>query len=297
MKRQGFRLTLVTAALLVAAAAPALGTGGTYEAQLYGITEWTSTCSGGSRSWWDDMGDAWYNEITDSGFSIFGVCLWGHCDDYFTRDRRWVNGSMSANPFTEQNTFTCGRDRTYVDEGDAALIFTHGGDDGLYWRGLMRYRDCNDDCYINARDELRVGDYDLEFLHLSSCHSMDDNMIPQAYRIFGDDRLHQVHGFHGCMWIGSSLVDDYRDFADDGFEMPVALAWMINHYHINIVDSHDQCPIAYAVGSNADDCFSRLTGERYNAVRSDPSSIGYYCYYYYEGCDPDCEDTFGNAWR
>lgn len=113
--------------------------GGTYEAQLYGITQWTTTCSGGSRSYWDDMGDAWYNEITDSGFIfwLFGtdICLWGHCYDYFTKDHRWVNGNMTANPFTEQNDFPCGADRTYEDEGDAVMIFTHGGDDGEFWSG------------------------------------------------------------------------------------------------------------------------------------------------------------------
>ncbi len=139
--------------------------GGSYEAQVYGITEWTSTCSAGSRSYWDDMGDAWYNEITDPGFIywFFGtdICLWGHCYDYFTKDRRWVNGYMTADPFTEQDDFSCGEDRTYEDEGDAVMIFTHGGDDGQYWRGKMRYKDCNDDCYLNGRDELRVGDYDF----------------------------------------------------------------------------------------------------------------------------------------
>lgn len=52
------------------------------------------------------------------------------------------------------------------------MICTHGGDDNDYWRGKMRYDDPDGSCYINAGTELTAWDLDLEFLHLSSCHSM-----------------------------------------------------------------------------------------------------------------------------
>lgn len=300
MKAREFMLLTMLFVLAATGVNQVQAAGGTYEAQLYAITQWTDTCYGGSRSWWDDMGDAWYDEITDSGFSwsFFGIdlCFWGHCDDYFTRDRRWVNGGMSGDEFTEENSFVCGTDRTYPDEGDAVMIATHGGDDGEYWRGLMRYKDCNNDCYINGRDELRVGDFDTEFLHLSSCHSLDDNMIGRAYRQFGSLRLHQLHGFHGCMWIGSSMVNDYEDFAEDAFDTSIASSWMENMYRENINGQYTQCPVAYGVGTTANECLSRLANERYNNVYSDPSDVGYYCYYYYSECDPACESAFGSDW-
>ncbi|HOV85242.1 MAG TPA: DUF6345 domain-containing protein [Syntrophobacteraceae bacterium] len=279
----------------------ALAGGGTYDAHLYAITQWTTTCSAGARDLWDDMGKAWYNEVTNSGFSFFGWCLWGHCDDYYNAARQWVDGAMSAAPFTDRTLFPAwGQDTSYVDIADAAMICTHGGDDGGYWRGKMRNTDGNGDCYINANTELRVGDWDLEFLHLSSCHSLDDNMIPNAYRVFsraGSSRiLHQLDGFHGCMWIGSSFIADYEDFADDAFDIPIGLSWMLNMYRTNVNGQWTQCPIAYAVGSSADDCINRLTGERYNNVYSDPSAVNYYCYYYYPNCAPDCETPFGQDW-
>lgn len=85
-------------------------------------------------------------------------------------------------------------------------------------------------------------------------------------------------------------MGEYEDFADDAFDISIGLAWMENMHR-------DQCPIAYAVGADSNDCFDRLTHERYNNVYSDPESIGYYCYYYYPGCDPDCESAFGNDWN
>lgn len=270
------------------------------EAQLYGMTQWTTTCPGGTRNAWDNMGDAWYNEITNTGISMFGYCIWGHCSDAFSKDRRLVNGTWDADYLIEQQLFTPGADRSYIDEGDAALIFTHGADLSNYWGGVMRYKDSNNDCFINAEDELRVGDYDLEFLHLSSCSSLEDNQIATAYKLSGHPsnqrRLHLVTGFHGCMWIGNSFISDYKDFADDAFNLSIGLSWMHNMYRTGINNEHTQCPIALAVGSNASDCINRLTTERYNNIKNDPSSVGAYCYYYYPDCDPACEDTFGNAW-
>ena len=271
------------------------------EAQLYAITTWNSDCSGGARSKWDDMGNAWYDEITDDGFSIGSWCWWGHCDDAYSRDRRMINGNIGNGLFCDPDSISCGRDYNYVDEGDAAMICTHGGDDNGYWSGVARINDGCDDCRINARDELRVGDFDLEFLHLSSCHSLDDNMIANAWRIFRDPndspsngrRLHQLNGFHGCMWIDSYFISNYEYFADDAFDEPIKDAWMDNMYRTNVNGQYTQCPIAYAVGSSSSDCFNRINNERYDRVFSDPGTIRYYCYYYYPGCDPACESAWG----
>lgn len=274
---------------------------GSYEAHLYAITDYPAPCTQAGLSLWDDLGLAWYNEITDSGFSMLGWCLWGHCNDYFTKDRLMVNGPIKANLFADPSRVAWGQDGSYLDEADAAMICTHGWDDIDYWAASMRQVDGANDCNINARTEMKIGDSDLEFLHLSSCHSMDDNMIPKAHTLFSkagsSSRLHQLDGFHGCMWIGSSFIDDYEDFADDAFDMSVGLAWEVNMYRENVNGQWTQCPIAYAVGSSAEDCLNRLTTERYNNVGADPSAVNYYCYYYYPNCRPDCETTFGDNWE
>jgi hypothetical protein len=271
------------------------------EAQVYVITDWIAECPARDGPWWDDMADEWYDEITD--------CRWlfGH-DDCFSRDRRRVNGNMRSGWFAEQSAHEWGRDRRFVDEADVALLGMHGGDDGGYWRGKCRRTQAGDGtlsgvdpCYINAVNELRVGDFDLEFLHLSSCHSLDDNVMTNAWQVFSRPHaaqvLHQLDGFHGCMWIGRSYVDDYGDFADDAFDMSIARAWVENMYRGDIGrTNYDQCPVAYAIGASKRDCISRLNNERYDHVLSDPvsplTSPFTACWLAYEDCSPECEDPW-----
>jgi hypothetical protein len=135
---------------------------------------------------------------------------------------------------------------------------------------------------------MRIGNSDLEFLHLSSCNSMDANQWPDWWRAFG--RAHQVDGFHGFMWIGSGLVSNYRNFASDAFDSSISSAWLDNHYVPDVSGSDDQCPVAYAVGANQADATNRLFNERYDNVFADPASIGWWHVTYIAGCNPQNED-------
>lgn len=46
-----------------------------YEAKMYAISVWNAGCSGSARPDWDDMVRAWYDEITQTGISLFGWCI------------------------------------------------------------------------------------------------------------------------------------------------------------------------------------------------------------------------------
>jgi hypothetical protein len=257
------------------------------EAKVYAVTTWNAGCSGGTRDAWDDMADAWYDEVTDSGFSLFGWCLWGHCDEAYSRDGRLVNGGMVNSMFADGSEVAFGNDSAHVDEADAALVAWHGAESGNVYLGSMRVNELGSgDCTLR-RDEMELGDWDLEFLHLSSCQSMDDNQWSTWWQAFGG--AHQVDGFHGLMWIGSGLVGDYSDFADDAFDTTIADAWLDNMYRPDISGSDDQCPVAYAVGANSADTWSRIGSERYNHVLSDPTNIGYWGVVFIGGCDPAAE--------
>ncbi|MBU6281983.1 hypothetical protein KGQ64_07050 [bacterium] len=268
------------------------------EAKMYGVDNWNLDCPGNSLNWSAQV-DRWYDEIDDHG--------------WYSRDGRFVDTAMDRDPFCDatQASPNC-TDSSRLDDADAAMIFMHGSDSGDHWRGALRDSGgaTVNDCWIDAPDasndfgkgaELYAGDTDLEFLHFSSCNSMDDDNLTNAWRLFRDPsastnaglRLHQADGFHGFMWIGSSLRSDYEDFADDAFSVSIRESWMDNMYRTNMGDNNaDQCPVAYAVGTNAADCFNRLDNERYNNIFSDPTSIGYYCYYFYDGCDPDGDGPF-----
>jgi len=96
------------------------------------------------------------------------------------------------------------------------------------------------------------------------------------------------------MWIGSGLVGDYEDFADDAFDITIADAWLDNMYRPDISGSDDQCPVAYAVGANSADTWNRIGTERYNHVLSDPTSIGYWGVIFIGGCDPAAETVINS---
>ena len=74
----------------------------------------------------------------------------------------------------------------------------------------------------------------------------------------------------------------------------MADAWLDNMYRPNISGSDDQCPVAYAVGRNSTDTWSRIGSERYNQVHSDPTTIGYWGVVFISGCDPAAETVINS---
>ena len=171
-----FRRTALAAALATAAVMSLPQTAAArYEAKMYAVTVWNAGCAGSTRSTWDDMVDAWYDEITDAGTSIFGWCVSGHCDDAFSRDGLAVDGSIANSWFADSSVVSFGADTTRLDDGDVVMIGLHGADSSGVWSGTVRVDEGGSgDCSIR-RDEMQIGDSDAEFLHLSSCNSMDDN--------------------------------------------------------------------------------------------------------------------------
>jgi len=262
------------------------------EAKIYGVTSWNAGCSGSARPKWDDMADDWYDEVTDKGFSFLGFCFGGHCGDAMSRDGRQVNGNIVNSKFADLNVVSWGRDSNELDDADVALLFWHGArKNGTNYKGSLRVDESGDgDCKLR-RSEMDVGDRDLEFLHFSSCYSMNDTMWSRWWQAF--DGAHQIDGFHGLMWIGGSLVSDYGDFGNQAFHTTIADAWLDNMYYEDTFNggSDDQCPVAYAVGANGADTWSRIGSERYNNVKSDPRTIGYWGVVFIAGCDPAGEDT------
>lgn len=266
------------------------------EAKLFAITTWNAGCSGSARSLWDDMGLAWYNEITRKGFYFLGSWWFGHGPDAYLKDGAYINGNIADSWFTDSDVVWWGNDKHYVDEADACMVCLHGGENSGRWQGSVRVNESGPGNCRTWQGDMEFGDWDLEFLHLSSCHSLDDNQWFFEWTS-SFDGLHQVDGFHGEMWIGSSFIDDYEDFADDAFDMSIADAWLDNMYRTNINGAYCQCPVAYAVGANIVDMWFRIVTERYNKVHSDPHNIGYVGCFYIDGCDPSGEDVCGDdAW-
>lgn len=290
------RRALALGALLFSA-----GSAAALEAKMYAVTTWDAGCGGSTRNSWDNMVKDWYDDITNTGFDLFGWCVSGHCGDAYSKAGSLIDGDVTNSRFADLSKVSFGNDHNRMDAGDAVMIGLHGADASSGWQGSMRVNESGSgDCNIHT-NEMEIGDTDLEFLHLSSCQSMEDNQWSNWEKSMAG--AHQVDGFHGLMWIGSSLVNDYGDFSDDGFGGPISDSWLDNMYYNNEFGDNgtdDQCPVAFAVGSNGTDALNRLHNERYDHVFSDPPNSGstgsgtIWAATYITGCNPAGEDTIGN---
>lgn len=265
-------------------------------------------CDGGDRSSWPGMAQAWWDTMG----------AFGHYKGPGGSPYKYVNGNMTVKRFCDPNTYDADC-RDYqsawpagVDWMDAAIIATHGWDDGDHWGALMRYP-WKGECGLRtggSSSMVKVGDSWEMFLLASSCQSADDDNLPGIRFAMQDSntstarRAHQFDGFHGIMWISSSYNGDYSGTAFDGHFVNLGYAWVTNQFKNNSQDCawydpwnwygtcQDQCPIAYAIGSSAADAQTRLFNERYNYTYGDPTNNNYYWYYYYENCNPVGETAF-----
>jgi hypothetical protein len=250
-------------------------------------------CGGDDRPSWPGMANAWYQEMGAKGHFKAGS---------------WTDGNMTIQRFCDASSFNggCQDAWPYFDWMDAAIIATHGWDDGDHWGGLMRYP-WNGECGLRVGGSSnmgRWGDSWVLFAHLSSCFSANkDDLggIPSALEDLSTSssrRGHQWDGFHGIMWISSSFNNDYKETAKDGHSSSVAYSWVTNHYKNDDFECawydsfgwfgtcRDQCPVAVAIGNSAGDALTRLHNERYNFTYSDPSDNTWYAWMAYTGCHP-----------
>lgn len=273
------------------------------EVKAFAIGDFVPTASGGcggaDRTTWPIMVDAWYDHMAVHGHS---------------KDGQYNDGNMTIRRFCDPDAIAGCQDHLFVDEADAAMIATHGSDSGDHWRGLMRFSYAGD-CRIDgggSANEMFVGDVDLEFLHLSSCNSADDDNLSPGNRgprealtdPVDGGYAHLWTGFHGVMYIGSQYIDDYEDFAHDAHSVGIAYAWVTNHYRSNTVDCEaydpfnwfgtcqDICPVAVSQGQSASRAWNGIQYERYNNVYSDPTGNGYWYWMGYLGCDSVGETGF-----
>jgi Family of unknown function (DUF6345) len=270
------RLLRLAALCFATAVSPPLALADHLEAKMYGVTVWDGGCSGSTRNSWDDMAQAWYDVMGDSS--------WYH------KKFKLVNGNIINSKYADATKVSWGSDSSYLDDADAAILFWHGSEDGDVYKGSMRVDESGGgDCKVRE-DEMDLGDQDLEFLVLSSCHGLDDNQWKQWWKSFKG--LHQLDSFHGLMWISSGRVDDYEDFAEDAFDGPMSDAWLDNLYDTDIGDDNvDQCPVAYGVGNGSTDLWDRIDHERYDNIKTDPTTFTRWGATFIIGCNPAGESV------
>ncbi|MAF27110.1 MAG: DUF6345 domain-containing protein [Gemmatimonadota bacterium] len=250
------------------------------------MTKWNSSCSGSTRSSWDNMADAWYDDFTDSG-STPG----GHSSKAWSRDGFYKNGTIVDSQFTDDDIVSWGDDDSNdnVDDVDALMVALHGSHNGGApgeWRGSVRVDESGSGNCGAWQAHMELGDHDLEFLHLSSCHSMCDLNEGYSNWMNAYNELHQVNGFYGLMWISTLFNGRYSGFSDDAFDISIAESWADNQYSGGFWTwGYDHCPVSLVAGNSSSNASSRVSNEEYDYVYSDPGST-YFCYISISGCDP-----------
>lgn len=250
-------------------------TGGTAwagSARSSSITVW-GDCGGGTRTWWDDMCMKWRKTMGAKGWS-----QWWRNYELVTIER-----------YVDPDKAPWGNDKFNWDGGDAALICTHGSSSAeTGWAGTMHHRS-NGECNLDANQMIigkGNGNGNSRFMHLSSCNS---GRYPHRLNWFGAaaGRVHEIMGFHGLMYIGSSYVDEYGDVAKNGFGKGVGKVWMDETYHEDHwYNSYKNiCPMSFGFGNTAANA-QNAHNERYNDNWPDLSP-NWMNTRYFKGCDPD----------
>lgn len=278
---------LITAWMLGASADPcAADDANEKEAAVFGITTWDGDCDADQRDCWDDFITAWYDEISNGD-----ALPDGHASDAWDFVGGNIDGFVVDSQFVDSESHAWGDDINNADAVDALMVGMHGGsDDGDHrWYGCVKFNEAGSGNCYTYQGHIELGDHDLEFLHLSSCHSMDrEDWWNEWNSSF--DGLHQIDGFHGNMWVDSDFTRAYRRFADDSFWISIAEAWLDNLYYTHwLLGNRDQCPVARVVGVDQADAIFRLDVERYNGVFIDPPGPDEFRRHrarYVGGCNP-----------
>lgn len=257
------------------------------EARVIVVTKWDASCDASNRTSLDNMLNGWYGEIADSH----------HGSKAWVKDGFQKNGDIVDSEFITA-LINWGEDSGigHVDDVDAIFVGLHGThDDNSYapWDACVRVDESGSgDCYAYQGD-MQLGDFDLEFLHLWSCHSMCDHDEPSAAGNWKSTfkGLHQVNGFYGLSWSSLTYVGECSGFADDAFDVSITDAWKDNTYSDGFWTSgYDHCPVSMVAGSSESDACSRASNEEYDYVYSDVDSPSYFYYVSIGGCDPKDHD-------
>ena len=170
----------------------------------------------GINQTWKNLVMAWYQEITEVGSAHGVFCVEGHCDDAFAKGGEQINGEIFNSLFADSDLEVApwGKDCSPPGEGQCS----HGGlarsgrsGDFSIYIGSMRLDEPGPgDCELTM-DEMRLGNDGLDFLHFSSCHSMDDEQWSIWTEVYAG--VHQIDGFprfHAPQRLAGSRLREFR---------------------------------------------------------------------------------------
>ncbi len=285
---QKFCLISVLSILLLLVAAQILNA---RESAELVVNTWSDDCcaSCDALPGFNNMVGHWFNEVRDGSHGSRAF------DDY----SKWrIDGHFTQDLLTDGTYEQYAADSSWIDYVDVAIVALHGTrrNSNHHWGARVRSQNINDECIADP-DEMEVGDYNNENLVLVSCYSVNKNYFShwsEWKQMFGG--MQALNGFHGKAWLADWLHDDYENFADDGFDVPLKTAFMDNLYESNAFNDGgtivDQCPVTVSAGSSSTEARSYRDNYYYYTWGSDPSGNSNWARWGVIGCDPGGEGAY-----
>ena len=240
-------------------------------------------CSIRMSSGFATMVEPWY-ETMKSLSTYDGDRGGGVAYRYFVGGEKVVNGVLDPTLLCDPSMDPACEDYRHLDGADAAMVAVHGSNNGDHWVGLLPQEARAADgsrlgCRIHAPEgsptssparATMLPGRTLQFLHLTSCNSMDAGNMASVERMFeqrngtqAPNRLKAVTGFHGAGAIWDRLIGQYQSLARRGASEGVIAAWQTELYRkITYAEGdRDQCPTSYGrckAGEPFEQCANRL---------------------------------------
>ena len=264
--------------------------------------------------WYEEMQkhSAW--EDNDTG---------GMVQHFYPGGDKIVNGHLDPTHLCDPRFDRACEDYRHVDGADAALIALHGVNNGDHWVGMLPNEAKSADgstlgCRVHApesdpdaapRPSTLMPGYQLRYLHVMSCNSMDPGNMNSISRMFNRkfdvqtmSNLRIITGFHGAAAIWDDYTEHYRQTARRGFSEGIITAWQSEHHDWPLYAEgwFEQCPVSVAMCGSTEpeeDCIKRLSRETYWQADSpegrQDEDESYAMIFAWEGCAP----LYGEPWE
>lgn len=151
------------------------------------------------------------------------------------------------------------------DEGDVAMLYSHGGyggcSDDVPWSSFVMGDDNGDEdryCSVflgaaNAGNDVWWGDTDLNMVIVDTCNSLRECVAMDGSYYAGEDNFSLYLGYHGISWDRSGHTSRFEDYVDTSELDGAGDNWVDEMTSQPIGWDNDECATGISYGANESD--------------------------------------------
>lgn len=257
------------------------------EARIYYVEDFdgAGACGGDDLSWGYDTGD--YLRDAALSWSWVSSLLYG-------------NASTDLVDIADADEDSLGADHLSAgfDEGDVAMVYTHGGFGGCStddaWSSFKMGDDNGDEdryCNVyhataNAGNDVWWGDLDLNMVIADTCNSLRECVANDGSYFAGENNFSLYLGYHGLSWDSSGHANRFEDYVDTSRNDGAGDNWVVEMTSRPIGWNNDECATAISYGATESDADYTFD---YGGLADwkVPSSHSSAWFYYIGGCNAE----------